>query len=444
MSVRTPSIACVLLACTAAPAHAALDSLAGHWEGAYGREGSIQIVHADLVAAGDSLAGTFDVPELAIRGEPLRGASGTIDSLVLRLAYGAFTMRVMPGRDEMAGVNARWNPRVTLHLKRARPPARAVMPREEVSFENGAVRLAGTLVLPEGAGPHPAVVIVHGSGDQGRANGFYRSWGEWFARRGVAALIYDKRGVGQSTGDFENATFEDLAGDVRAAVRSLRGRAGVDAARIGLFGISQGGWVAPLAAARGADVAFLILDVGPAVSVREQELDRVEYTMRADQAAAADIEAALAYMRDVFDAAYGEAPAEPLLARAETVRAEPWSQYLDVIAMADDLEGWRRIRYDPAPVLSRTRLPLLALFGELDVLVPPAENVEPMRRLLERAGNRDATIRVIPGATHDMETYATLRGGEWNWPEKYWVWPRRAPEFERAIEAWLAGHGLGR
>lgn len=444
MSARSLLCAGALLVCATAPARASLDSLAGHWEGAYGRQGSIQRISVDLVASGDSLAGTVDVPELAIRGEPLRGVSGTLDSLEMRLTYGTFTMRVMPGRDEMTGVNARWNPRLTLHLKRARPPVLATMPGEEIAFTNGAVRLAGTLVLPEAAGPHPAVVIVHGSGDQGRSNGFYRGWGEWFARRGVAALIYDKRGVGESTGDHETSTFEDLAGDVRAAVRALATRGNVEAGRIGLFGISQGGWIAPLAAARGADVAFLILDVGPAVPVRDQELHRVEYTMKADGAEAADIDAALAYLRDVFAAAYGEAPVDPLLARAEAVRAEPWSQYLDVIATPDDLEGWRLIRYDPAPVLSRTKVPVLALFGENDTLVPPAENVEPMRRLLDRAGNRDVTIRVIPGATHDMETYATLRGGEWNWPESYWVWPRRAPEFEATIEAWLAARGLGR
>jgi len=138
----------------------------------------------------------------------------------------------------------------------------------------------------------------------------------------------------------------------------------------------------------------------------------------------------------VFAAAYGDAPAGPLVARAEAVRAAPWADYVDVIAHEEDLEGWRRIRYDPAPVL--------ALFGENDTLVPPAENVEPMRRLLGQARNPDVTIRVIPGATHDMETFGTLVGGEWKWPEHYWVWARRAPEFEATIEGWLRARGLGR
>jgi pimeloyl-ACP methyl ester carboxylesterase len=429
--------------CVAAPARAGVDSLAGHWEGAYGRLGSIQIVHVDLAAQGDSLAGTYDIPELRIEAEPLRAVRATAAGLTLELTYGSFDMRIAPEGDQMTGMNARWNPPVTLHLKRAPRPDRALPRAAPLAFENGGARLEGTLVLPEGPGPHPAIVIVHGSGAQSRASGFYRGWGAFFARRGVAALIYDKRGVGASSGDFSLATFEVLAGDVRAAVRALRGRPDVDARRIGLFGISQGGWIAPLAAARGAEVAFLILDVGPAVSVRDQELHRVEYTMKADEAAAADIDQALLYVRDVFDAAYGAASPEALFARAESVRAQPWAKYIDVAAVAEDLAGWRHSRYDPAPVLSRTRLPLLALFGENDVLVPPAENAEPMRRLLERAGNTDVTIHVIPGATHDMETFGRLHGGEWKWPEGYWVWARRAPGFEATISAWLRARGLG-
>jgi hypothetical protein len=64
--------------------------------------------------------------------------------------------------------------------------------------------------------------------------------------------------------------------------------------------------------------------------------------------------------------------------------------------------------------------------------------------LLDRAGNRDVTIRVIPGANHDMETFGRLEGGDWGWPERYWVWARRAPGFESTIESWLAARGLGR
>lgn len=452
--------AALLLGAAAAPATAAgLDSLAGHWEGAYSRQGSVQIVRVDLVAEGDSLAGTYDIPELAIDAELLRGVRATGTGLELRLTYGAFDMHVAADGREMTGTNARWNPPVFLHLKRARRVPAAEPALVALTIRSGPGCLSGTLVIPEGRGPHPAVVIVHGSGPQGRADGFYRQWGAWFARRGIAALIYDKRGVGESAAcgssrpsqgafDVEAATFDDLAGDVSAWVEQLRRRPEVEAARIGLFGISQGGWIAPLAAARLADrrvpVAFLILDVGPAVTVREQELDRVEYTMKADEAATSDIDAALAYTRDVFAAAYGEKPAAPLLARADAARAAPWAAYVQIASVDEDLDGWRRIRFDPAPVLARTRVPLLALFGENDTLVPPAKNAEPMRRLLAQAGDHDATIRVIPGANHEMETYGTLLGGEWKWPEHHWVWAHRAPQFEATIEAWLRERGLAR
>ena len=128
--------------------------------------------------------------------------------------------------------------------------------REEVTFRNGAVSLAGTLTLPSGIKPHPAVVFIHGSGPDSREN--YSFYAELFARHGIATLIYDKRGVGASTGDWRRVHFRDLAEDALAGVRLLRSHKDIDASRIGLWGGSNGGWVAPLAASLSNDVAFVI------------------------------------------------------------------------------------------------------------------------------------------------------------------------------------------
>jgi alpha-beta hydrolase superfamily lysophospholipase len=427
----------------ASPAHAGLDSLAGHWAGAYGRLGSVQLVQLDLVVRGDSVSGTYDIPELGIEREPLRGLDGDLSGFTLRLTYGAFAMRVSPARDELTGINERWNPPVTLHLKRAPAQLRPRALLRDVSFRTGDVTLAGTLTMPSGPGPHPAIVVIHGSGEQGRASGPYQSWGAFFAQRGIAALTYDKRGTGGSSGDFTRATFDDLAEDVRSAVRAIEAQPDLDGAKIGLFGISQGGWLAPLAALDGPGVAFIIMNVGPSVSVREQELHRVEYSMRADEAPEPGIAAALAYTRRVFDAAYTGRGKRALFALADSVRRASWGEYVQPVTGEPDLDDWRRIRYDPARTLSRTRAPLLALFGENDVLVPPAENAAKLRRLLEQAGHRDFTIQVIPGANHDMETFGTLRGDTWNWPEAHWVWARKAPGYYAAITAWLGARGLG-
>src|SRR5258708_982909 len=117
---------------------------------------------------------------------------------------------------------------------------------EQVRFRNGSITLAGTLFLPGGKNPHAAAVIFHGSGPQ-RRNTFM---GRWFAEQGLACLTYDKRGVGESTGDFRSVVFTTLVDDGLAAVSFLKARADIDAHRIGVWGLSQGGWLGPLGAAQ--------------------------------------------------------------------------------------------------------------------------------------------------------------------------------------------------
>ncbi|HEY6357324.1 MAG TPA: alpha/beta fold hydrolase, partial [Vicinamibacterales bacterium] len=137
---------------------------------------------------------------------------------------------------------------------------------ESVTFPSGKVTLSGTLFVPTDDGRHPAVVLFHGSGPEPR-NAFM---GHWFAEHGVEALTYDKRGVGTSTGDFRTVPFTDLAADGLAAIALLKRRPDIDPRRIGVWGQSQGGWLAPLAASESRDVAFVIAVSGPGVSPGEQ------------------------------------------------------------------------------------------------------------------------------------------------------------------------------
>src|SRR5262249_55489318 len=128
----------------------------------------------------------------------------------------------------------------------------------------------GTLVLPAGPGRHPAIVVVHGSGDGPREP--LRHFAQRFADDGHVALVYDKRGSGRSQGSWVRASLDDLASDVLPAVRLLRSRAEVDARRIGVWAISQGGWVVPRAAAREPDAfAFVAVVTGGAVLPRDVE-----------------------------------------------------------------------------------------------------------------------------------------------------------------------------
>ena len=133
------------------------------------------------------------------------------------------------------------------------------MSAEEVVFSNRSLELSGTLYLPAGQGPHPALVVVHAASGGGRNFPFYQHLQDRLPASGIAALIYDRRGSGLSGGDFATASFADLAEDACAALAYLRRREDIDARRSGLYGISQGGWIAPLAAARPPETAFIAL-----------------------------------------------------------------------------------------------------------------------------------------------------------------------------------------
>lgn len=419
-----------ILGGTASAVLAAPFSLAGHWEGAVVRLGAVQPIQVDFRQEGERWTATADVPERGLVGVAADLVEYKPPSLRLEFLYGDAALQVDAETEEITGIIEAWEPDVRVHLKRAEAPPPDFR-EEEVRFTSGGLSMAGTLVLPLAPGRYPAVVLVHGSGQEGRSDAGYRSHGIFFARHGIAALIYDKRK------DFDHATFDDLADDAAAATRFLKTRKDVEPAHVGLAGYSQGGWLAPLAASRTDGVAFLILQVAPAVSVEEQELERVRFGMADEGFAEEDVARAAAYTKLVFDTAYRGGDWAKLAAATEKAKGTKWADQVQLAASAEDLEGWRRQRYDPAPVLQRTTIPVLALYGERDSSVPPSENAELMRRYLAEAGNRDVTIRIFPRASHNLEWFGELRQGTWRWPEGYWIWAKRAPGYAETVIGWL-------
>lgn len=177
---------------------------------------------------------------------------------------------------------------------------------EAVSFQNGEVTLAGTLTLPAGEGPFAAVLFITGSGPQDRDETIARHrpfllLADTLTRAGYATLRVDDRGVGGSSGDLSRATYDDLTGDVLAGVASLRAHPAIDRERIGLFGHSEGGYLAPLAAARSDDVAFVIMMAGPAVP--GEAVLRLQNRLIFEQLGAppAAVRAQLGYLRELIE-----------------------------------------------------------------------------------------------------------------------------------------------
>jgi dienelactone hydrolase len=301
---------------------------------------------------------------------------------------------------------------------------------EPVTFPNGEVHLSGTLVRPAAGNRYPAVVLFHGSGPEGRNLEMAR----WFADQGVAALTYDKRGVGASTGDFRSVPFMDLYLDGLAGIAFLRQRRDIDVSRMGVWGWSQGGWLGPLAASRSRDVAFVIAVSGPGVSPGEQMLFYDANRLRAGGVPEGQVQATTVLRRLVWHTMFvggdvAAVRAQVQKARAEASAASLKSQLDDLLATLQrpgSLWITQEMNYDPLGALRQLTVPSLFLFGQDDQLVPVDESVAIVRRTLSDSRQSDFTIKTFPGADHaiNVRDSAGVRHLE--------------PQYLAAMRDWLA------
>jgi pimeloyl-ACP methyl ester carboxylesterase len=277
---------------------------------------------------------------------------------------------------------------------------------QQVTFKNKTVTLAGTLMLPAGPGPHPAIVLSHGSGPQRRWRGIFE---QLFVRRGVAVLSYDKRGVAQSTGDWRTSSFVDLADDAVAGAVFLKTLADIDSRRIGFFGLSQGGWIAPLAASRFKEAAFVVAVAGGGLTPERQELLDTESDLRDAHFSEAEIGEAIEFQKakNTFMRTGNDWDEYEKLRLAGITKK--WYGFGNTDAWGPRLKDhpyWASQRliyfYDPAPALQSLRCPLLFVCGALDSPKAVTENVANVRVWLQQAGNKDATIKVFSNAGHNL------------------------------------------
>ncbi len=282
--------------------------------------------------------------------------------------------------------------------------------REEVTFKNGDVTLAGTLLLPASKKKHPALVFTHGGGPQLRE--VYWGLGYLYAARGFAVLSYDKRGVGKSTGNWRLASFEDLADDAVAAAKFLQARTDIAANQIGFLGQSQGGWIAPLAASRFPDAAFAVAMSGGGLSPAETELFDTEYELTKAGYTANEINDALAFQKlknEIIASPDSNDKWEQYAKLRLNAKDQKWFRHpgIDVFGAEKRADGfWTYMRkfyfYDPAPTLRASPAPLLAIFGELDTPEGVKANVSAIRQIMDQAGRRDYIVKVYPNGSHNL------------------------------------------
>ncbi len=432
----------MLTSLIAAALPAAADSSPGRApEGAW--QGSIMglrlVVHVGRGADG-ALTGTLDSPDQGAMGIAIDTLAFVRDSLrfEMRRMRASYAGALSASGDSIAG---EWSqgglvlPLAFRRLERApeyRRPQDPVPPYPydtlEVSYPNAkaGVSLAGTLTLPRGAGPHPCALLITGSGPENRDQELFghrpfRVLADHLTRKGIAVLRVDDRGVGGSTGDPATATSEDFAGDVLSGIEFLKTRREIDRRRIGLIGHSEGGLIGPMVASRSKDVAFLVLMAGPGIpgdsvmilqsaaarrmlGVDEETLAREAAVSRRlyDTLKRGDSTGTRRVMRELIEVQASVLPPgqrgalgdiDTLTARMSRQLLGPWMRFF--------------LAHDPRPALRRVTCPVLALNGSRDFQVTPKENLAGLRAAFAAGGNRDATVKELPGLNHMFQTATT-------------------------------------
>lgn len=409
------------------------------------------VVHV-VPSEGGGWSATLDSPAQGATGIPVASAAWEDGTLTLEIpAIGASYRGRLDEEGRLAGEFTQGGQSLPLVLERTDDPG-SLLPRpqhpgppfpyrvEEVRFANpeAGIRLAGSLTLPPGEGPWPAVALVSGSGPQDRDETIlghkpFLVIADHLTRAGIAVLRYDDRGVAESEGDFGSGTTLDFASDAASAVAFLRGHAEVDENRVGIMGHSEGGLVAPLVATGqtasivpAEGVAFVVLLAGPGEdggAVLLQQAEAISRVMGMPDEGVVQMlvfqRDMQAILRDVEDADARRAALETLLrGTLEAMDPEdraaqgiPAGQEESWVAtqLATMATPWFRtfLLLDPSPALAELEVPVLGLFGELDLQVLPEPNRAAMAQALQRAPTRDVTLTVLPGLNHLFQTAET-------------------------------------
>ena len=471
----------IALAC-AAPSHAAIavkplsDAIPGTWKGAIA--GRIPfILHVERGTNG-ALKATADSPSQNATGLEVDQIETRGDSLVffMNSIHGWYGGVCNDLRTEIRGTWYQGTAAVPLTLTYAKPetnpPADAnLRPQNpkppfpydaiDVKYENPkakGVTLAGTLTVPKGATKAPCAILITGSGPEDRDETIFGHkpflvLADYLTRHGIAVLRSDDRGIGGSTGDLQNATSDDFAGDVEAAIAFLKTRKEIDPLKIGLIGHSEGGLIGPMVAARHKGVAFVVMLAGPGVPgdeilIRQSLKISLSMGFTTEQA-----EAAQNAQRDLITAAKDPTDSTAFVAKLKTViQAQidqlPYEQKKDVgdvneiaVGQAKILRApWMKffLNYDPRHTLAQVTCPVLALNGEKDIQVDADQNLPEIRAALTKGGNKDATVEKLPGLNHLFQTVEMGSIDEYaRTPETF------APTAMQKISDWI-GARMGR
>lgn len=367
---------------------------------------------------------TFDSPDQGARGIPAEMTVTGRDVVVTIKGLGIFKGVLSADGNELEGVLNQGQASIPVRFERgvfsaANRPQTPIPPFpyrvREVSYNNLKQpddHLAGTLTLPPGGGPFPAVLLITGSGRQDRDETLFDHkpflvLADALTRQGVAVLRIDDRGVGGSSHGPQNATSADFATDVEAGLAWLRRQKDIDPKRIGLLGHSEGAVIATMVARKDPAVDFVVLWAGPGVSGKHILVEQARALSLSLGASPEAAQKVAEIQREIMEAVMAEPTVDGLRSSLGKITSSRGTPPISQETAGQLNSPWYRyfVAFDPAHALRKIQVPVLALLGGKDVQVTAAQNAPALRTALRH--NRHATVEVVPGLNHLFQTALT-------------------------------------
>ncbi|MDQ7917614.1 alpha/beta fold hydrolase [Mesonia sp. MT50] len=396
----------------------------GDWYGALDIQGQKLRIAFHIENEGDDLKSTMDSPDQGANGIPMANTSFHSDTLTISAPNMMMTYTAVLKAGELTGKFQQGGMSLPLQLssteKKINRPQTPKKPypylEEEVTFENvtDTVILAGTLTKPKDLKNFPTVILITGSGPQNRNEELmghqpFLVLSDYLTRNGIAVLRYDDRGVGESTGKFQNSTIFDFTEDAKAAVAYLRSRKDIDPKKIVLLGHSEGGLVAPLIASKDKKLGGIVLLAGPGVRLDKVLLQQQKDVYGGSGMPKASIDSIIDLNTGIYevlntvdrkqlDKKVGEYAKKKSLSDSEISKQ---------LEQFEDNWLYSFITYDPTAALQQVSCPVLALNGSKDVQVNATQNLTSIKDNLAQGGNKNVTVKELEGLNHLFQEATT-------------------------------------
>lgn len=415
--------------------------------------------------SGENYSATMDSPKQNAFGMKVKSTTVSNNKIILDMSDIGIMFEGILKTDSILGQFAQSGMTFPLNLSKTKDgafttPKRPQEPKpkfnyeiQDVMFTNEAekIKLAGTLTLPKGKGPFPAVVLVSGSGPQNRDEeimGHKPFWviADYLTKNGIAVLRYDDRGTAQSEGNFKTATTANFAGDAQAAVEFLRTQKKIKSDKVGVIGHSEGGMIAPMMAAKDPKIAFIVLLAGPGIPIDELMLIQTELGLRSEGIPEKEIKSNMELNKQLFQMAKQEKDPQKAYDQIYEVLQKISKDSTSILYDTSDVSGeikkiayqvtepWFHyfISYDPQPSIAQVQCPVLAINGDKDVQVTSKENLAGIQQALKQGGNDKFEIHEMKNMNHLFQTTTNGAVSEYAKIEETF-----APEVMKLMADWI-------